>query len=112
MPKSPTQIRQEVQAYLRTGAWRQPSSGHPDETLFRVEISDDGRPSLTLQRRDYKTALRAARAELLGSGGDLAKIFWKKTLVAEGYLQRRRVRGGEKQSVLFVGEKPRRNPTR
>lgn len=108
MPKSAKHIKQEVQELLE--GWRLAPAkrgGDSDvKDLFRVELSEGGRRSLAFQRKDYKTALRAASAELLGSGGDLAKIFWKDTLVAEGYLQSRRVRGGGlKRSVLFVGEK-------
>ena len=75
---------------------------------FRVEITDRSRPSATLRRGSYVDALRAAKDELLGSGGDRAEIYWRATKVAEGYLQSRGVGrgGGQKWSVKFVGEKP------
>ena len=99
MVKTAAVLEREIKSYLR-----KPVSAHG---AFLVELSDHGRPSLKLKRDDYRTALRDAKDELLGSGGDLSKIYLRGTLVSEGRLQRRIVRGGgQKFSVVFVGEKP------
>lgn len=78
---------------------------------FRVVVTDRTGYSMentekVFTRDDYRTALRDAVAELLGTGGDHADIFWKNTLVAEADLQHKPTHGGMKVSVRLVGEKP------
>jgi hypothetical protein len=101
MPKTAAELDQDILTYLKS---------NPDPSRdgsFRVELSEHGRPTLKFERDDYRTALRDAKDELLGAGGDLARIYLRNSLVAEGRLQRRTVKGGgQKFSVVFVGEKP------
>ena len=103
--RTKAQLSEDIDRYLST-------SGDPE---FRVQVFDRSRPTVSLRSVGYEDALRRTTAELLGSGGDRAEVYWGNTKVAEAYVQHRRVAGGgTKQSVKIVGEKlakrPRRKP--
>lgn len=75
-------------------------------TSFRVETFERDQPVHTRMIIGYEKALRWVARELLGTGGDLARVYMGKTLVAEAYVQHPNVRGrGRKTSVRIVGEK-------
>ncbi len=104
MPKTAAELDRDIRAVLKSN----PGASHH---AYRVELSEHGRPSLQFERDDYRTALQDAKNELLGAGGDFARIYLRNALVAEGRLQRRTMKdGSQKFSVLFVGEKPATRP--
>jgi hypothetical protein len=77
--------------------------------MFRIQFFDRGKKSLALIEDRYDSALRTAKSELLGTGGDHAEITHNGRVVALATRQYRKVgTRGSKFSVLISGEKPRK----